>query len=158
MVWDRNFISGMHAYSIRGRPFQYVGKAWHFLEVNVLTSKMLKINDMSYAGKEINNLTSALLHLMLVGKGKKKKKKNSKIFRLASLATSIFTTNFAGIEFVNNFFFLLDYIKMYASVIVYGSCFSLVHIAIKINSLHPYCDMISKRMHPPEVSRIARFR
>ena len=72
---------------------------WHFLEVNVLTSKMLKINDMSYAGKEINNLTSDLLQLMLVGIDQKKKKKNSKNFRLASLATSIITTHFAGMEF-----------------------------------------------------------
>ena len=30
---------------------------WHFLEINILTLKMLEINNLSFSGKKINNLT-----------------------------------------------------------------------------------------------------
>ena len=33
------------------------GGAWHFLEINILTLKILEINNLSYSGKKINNLT-----------------------------------------------------------------------------------------------------
>ena len=42
---------------LRGRPFDSEGEAWHFLEINILTLKILEINNMSYSGKKINNLT-----------------------------------------------------------------------------------------------------
>ena len=43
---------------IRGRPFDSEGGgAWHFLEINILTLKMLEINNLSSSGKKINNLT-----------------------------------------------------------------------------------------------------
>ena len=45
--------------SLRGRPFDSEGGGggWHFLEINILTLKMLGINNLSYSGKKINNLT-----------------------------------------------------------------------------------------------------
>ena len=44
---------------IRGRPFDSEGGGggWHFLEINILTLKMLEINNLSSSGKKINNLT-----------------------------------------------------------------------------------------------------
>ena len=33
------------------------GGAWHFLEINILTLKMLEINNLFSFGKKINNLT-----------------------------------------------------------------------------------------------------
>ena len=33
------------------------GGGWHFLEINILTLKMLEINNFSSSGKKINNLT-----------------------------------------------------------------------------------------------------
>ena len=33
------------------------GGGWHFLEINILTLKMLEINNLSSSGKKINNLT-----------------------------------------------------------------------------------------------------
>ena len=33
------------------------GGGWHFLEINILTLKILEINNLSYSGKKINNLT-----------------------------------------------------------------------------------------------------
>ena len=44
---------------LRGRPFDSEGGggAWHFLEINILTLKMMEINDLSSSGKKINNLT-----------------------------------------------------------------------------------------------------
>ena len=42
---------------VRGRPFYSEGGAWHFLEINILTLKILDINNLSYSGKKINNLT-----------------------------------------------------------------------------------------------------
>ena len=44
----------------RGRPFDSEGGGgggWHFLEINILTLKMLEINNLSSSGKKINNLT-----------------------------------------------------------------------------------------------------
>ena len=43
----------------KGRPFDSEGGggSWHFLEINILTLKMLEINNMSSSGKKINNLT-----------------------------------------------------------------------------------------------------
>ena len=35
------------------------GGGWHFLEINILTLKMLEINNLSSSGKNINNLTLA---------------------------------------------------------------------------------------------------
>ena len=48
---ERNFF--------RGRPFdsEEGGGGWHFLEINILTLKMLEINKLSSSGKKINNLT-----------------------------------------------------------------------------------------------------
>ena len=45
---------------LRGRPFDSEGGGgggWHFLEINILTLKILEINNLSYSGKKINNLT-----------------------------------------------------------------------------------------------------
>ena len=47
---------------VRGRPFDAEGGGgggggWHFLEINILTLKILEINNLSYSGKKINNLT-----------------------------------------------------------------------------------------------------
>ena len=92
---------------IWGRPFQSWGEAWHPFffgggGVNVRTLIMLKMNDMSFAGKEIKNLISALLHLMLWGKGKtihKKKKKKSGSPRSQHLTYKLSTAHFAGMEF-----------------------------------------------------------
>ena len=47
-LWDAHLI-------LRG--------AWHFLEINILTFKMLKIKNLSTAGKKINSPTSASLEL-----------------------------------------------------------------------------------------------
>ena len=44
-------------YTVRGRPFDSEEGAWHFLEINILTLKMLEINNLSSSGKKINNLT-----------------------------------------------------------------------------------------------------
>ena len=49
--------------SIRGRPFDSEGGAWHFLEINILTLKMLEINNLSSSGKKKNNLTLICLNL-----------------------------------------------------------------------------------------------
>ena len=44
--------------SLRGRQFDSEGGGgWHFLEINILTLKMLEINKLSSSGKKINNLT-----------------------------------------------------------------------------------------------------
>ena len=43
-------------FCFRGRPFDSEG-AWHFLEINILTLKMLEIINLSSSGKKINNLT-----------------------------------------------------------------------------------------------------
>ena len=40
---------------IKGRSFDSEGGV-HFLEINILTLKMLKINNLSSSGKKINNL------------------------------------------------------------------------------------------------------
>ena len=37
------------------------GGGGHFLEINILTLKMLKINNLSTSGKKINNLTLTFL-------------------------------------------------------------------------------------------------
>ena len=43
---------------VRGRPFDSEGGgAGTFLEINILTLKMLEINNLSSSGKKINNLT-----------------------------------------------------------------------------------------------------
>ena len=42
--------------AVRGRPFDSEG-GWHFLEINILTFKMLEINNLSSSRKKINNLT-----------------------------------------------------------------------------------------------------
>ena len=54
-----------HSPSTRGRQFDSGGGGgggggWHFLDINFLTLKMLKINTLSYSGKKINNLTLKL--------------------------------------------------------------------------------------------------
>ena len=46
----------------RGRTFDSEGGGgWHFLEINILTSKMLKIKNMSSSEKKISNLTLTFL-------------------------------------------------------------------------------------------------
>ena len=57
------------AYAIGGRPFDSEGGGggWHFVEINILTLKMLKINNLSSSVKKINNLT--LTFLQFVGGG-----------------------------------------------------------------------------------------
>ena len=47
---------GLSKKYFRGRPFDSEG-AWNFLEINILTLKMLEINNFSSSGKKINNLT-----------------------------------------------------------------------------------------------------
>ena len=44
---------------IRGRPFDSEGGGggWYFLEINILTLKMLEISNLSFSRKKINNLT-----------------------------------------------------------------------------------------------------
>ena len=39
------------------------GGDWHFLEINILTLQMLKINDLFSFGKKINNISLDLLKL-----------------------------------------------------------------------------------------------
>ena len=39
------------------------GGGWHVLEINILTLKMLKINNLPSSGKKINNLTLIFLAL-----------------------------------------------------------------------------------------------
>ena len=39
------------------------GGGWHFLEINILVLKKLKINNLSSSGKKINNLTFTFLEL-----------------------------------------------------------------------------------------------
>ena len=52
------FEFSLRALLIRGRPFDSEGGGgWHFLEINVLTLKILEINYLSYSGKKINHLT-----------------------------------------------------------------------------------------------------
>ena len=55
----RNLHNVMHFDGFRGRPFDSEGggKAWHFLEINILILKMLEINNLSSSAKKINNLT-----------------------------------------------------------------------------------------------------
>ena len=68
---------------LRGRPFDSEGGgAWHFLEINILTLKMLEINNLSSSGKKINNLT--LINLL---EFRGKVQNFPKNFPLASLAT-----------------------------------------------------------------------
>ena len=55
-TWTRIFILR----NLRGRPFDSEGRGgggWHFLEINILTLKMLEIYNLSSSGKKINNLT-----------------------------------------------------------------------------------------------------
>ena len=67
---------------VRGRPFDSEGGGvgggggWHFLEINILTLKMLEINNLSSSEKKINNLTLTCKNL-----GEKYKKKFQKMFR-----------------------------------------------------------------------------
>ena len=51
------------AYAIGGRPYDSEGGGggWHFVEINILTLKMLKINNLSSSVKETNNLTLTFL-------------------------------------------------------------------------------------------------
>ena len=50
------------AYAIGGRPFDSEGGGgWHFVEINILTLKMLKINNLSSSVKKTNNLTLTFL-------------------------------------------------------------------------------------------------
>ena len=39
------------------------GGGWHFLEINILTFKMLKKDNLSSSGKKLKNLTSTSLEL-----------------------------------------------------------------------------------------------
>ena len=65
-------------FSLRGQPFDSEGGGWHFLEINILVLKKLKINNLSSSGKK-NNLTFTFF--------KGKRDKISKNFRLASFAS-----------------------------------------------------------------------
>ena len=75
------------AYTIGGRPFDSEGGGWHFVEINILTLKMLKINNLSSSVKKTNNLTLTFLQftIQLGGGGVAN---FSHILLPASLATS----------------------------------------------------------------------
>ena len=77
------------AYAIGGRPFDSEGVGWHFVKINILTLKMLKINNLSSSVKKTNNLT--LTFLQFGGGGVAN---FSHILLLASLATVKFSNNF----------------------------------------------------------------
>ena len=62
------------------------GVGWHFVEINILTLKMLKINNLSSSVKKTNNLTLTFLQFNLGGGGGVAN--FSHILLLASLATS----------------------------------------------------------------------
>ena len=55
----------------------------HFLEINILTLKIMKINNLSCSGMKINNLTLTFLEL------REKCANISNIFRLSSLALTV---------------------------------------------------------------------
>ena len=58
------------AYAIGGRPFDSEGGGgWHFVEINILTLKMLKINNLSSSVKKTNNLTLTFLQFAGGGGG-----------------------------------------------------------------------------------------
>ena len=72
------------AYAIRGRPFDSERAGWYFVEMNILTLKMLKI---------ICPLVEKINTFLQLGGGGAKCPQN---FRLASLATVKFSNNFSG--------------------------------------------------------------
>ena len=53
-------------FSLRGQPFDSEGGGgggWHFLEINILFLKKLKIKNMSSSERKINNLSFTFLEL-----------------------------------------------------------------------------------------------
>ena len=51
-------------FSLRGQPFDSEGGGGlHFLEINILVLKKLKINNLSSSGRKINNLTFTFIEL-----------------------------------------------------------------------------------------------
>ena len=68
---------------VRGRPFDSEGGAWHFLDINILTLKMLKMNNLSGSGKKIDNKT--LTCYILGEKGKIFHKFSARFARKSSI-------------------------------------------------------------------------
>ena len=97
---------------------------WHFLEINILTIKMLEINNMSCSGKKINNLTlTCYIFVEFGGKVQFLKKKNSSPF-----------THDSSIYF---FFFWLAKIITYSLTTVIFQFFLLASLAFNYNMNAP---------------------
>ena len=75
---------------IRGLSLDSEGRGFHFLEINILTLKMLKINHLSSSGKKIDNPT---LTFLVMGE---ERQFFEFFFRLASPATVKFSNIFFG--------------------------------------------------------------
>ena len=131
-------LFGVTIQKFRGRPVDSEGRgSWHFLEMNILTLKMLQINYLSCFGKKINNLT---LNLPRIWGKCQFFQTFSAHFARNSKILIIFRARFAPIKFLNNDV-LLSYFKYLYIQCINGYILCTISLAPPTPINHKLCEV-----------------